>query len=68
MKKNMGAADRLIRILVAVIAVVLFVTDIVSGAAGIIMLAVAGVFLLTSFAGFCPLYVPFRISTRKKQA
>lgn len=68
MKKNMGAADRLIRILVAVIAVVLFVTDIVSGTAGIIMLAVAGVFLLTSFAGFCPLYVPFRISTRKKQA
>lgn len=68
MKKNMGVADRLIRILVAVIAVVLFVTDIVSGTAGIIMLAVAGVFLLTSFAGFCPLYVPFRISTRKKQA
>lgn len=68
MKKNMGTADRLIRILVAVIAVVLFVTDIVSGTAGIIMLAVAGVFLLTSFAGFCPLYVPFRISTRKKQA
>lgn len=68
MKKNMGTADRLIRILVAVIAVILFVTDTVSGTAGIIMLAAAGIFLLTSFAGFCPLYVPFRISTRKKKA
>ena len=66
MKKNMGIADRLIRALVATIAVVLFVTHTVSGTAGIIMLAVAGVFMLTSFAGFCPLYAPFRISTRKK--
>lgn len=68
MKKNMGLADRLIRVLVAIIAVVLFVTHTVSGTAGIIMLVLAGVFMLTSFAGFCPLYVPFRISTRKRKA
>lgn len=68
MKKNMGKADRILRILLAVVIAVLYFTDSISGTAAIILLILAGIFILTSFVGFCPLYAPFRISTRKKEA
>ena len=63
MKKNMGTADRVIRIIIAAIVGVLYFTDLISGTLGIILLVVAGVFVLTSFVSFCPLYAPFGIST-----
>ena len=66
MKKNMGAVDRGIRILVAVIIAVLYFTDQITGLAAIILGILAIVFLLTSFVSFCPLYAPFKISTIKK--
>ena len=67
MKKNMGAADRLIRTVLAIVVVVLYFTNQISGTAAIILGIIAIAFLLTSFVGFCPLYLPFRISTRKKE-
>ena len=67
MKKNMGAADRLIRTLLAILVVVLYLTDQISGTAAIILGIIAIIFLLTSLVGFCPLYVPFKISTKKKE-
>lgn len=67
MKKNMGAADRIIRILLAILVAVLYFTDQISGTAAIILGIFAIIFLLTSLVGFCPLYVPFKISTRKKE-
>ena len=63
MKKNMGNADKIIRILIAVIIGVLYYTGTISGTLGIVLLALAGVFVLTSFISFCPLYAPFGIST-----
>jgi len=66
MKKNMGAIDKIIRITVAVTIAILFFTGIVPGVTGIILMSLAGVFLLTSFIGTCPLYLPFGISTRNK--
>ena len=66
MKKNMGNIDRLVRVLVAVIIAVLYFTKQLSGTWAIILLIVAGIFILTSFISFCPLYLPFGISTRKK--
>ncbi|AKA33898.1 YgaP family membrane protein [Flagellimonas lutaonensis] len=63
MKKNMGSADRIIRFVIAVIIGVLYFTGTISGTLGIILLVLAGVFLLTSFISFCPLYAPFGIST-----
>jgi hypothetical protein len=66
MKKNMGTADRVIRILVAIIIVGLYFTNLISGTIAIILLILAGVFILTSFISFCPLYLPFGLSTRKK--
>lgn len=67
MKKNMGLIDKAIRILVAVAVIVLFFTKIISGLLGIILLIFAGVFILTSFIGFCPLYLPFGMNTAKKE-
>jgi hypothetical protein len=66
MKKNMGSADKLIRTIVAIVAVVLYALEIVTGTWGYVMLAVAAIFLLTSFMSFCPLYVPLGLNTGKK--
>ncbi|PBQ33696.1 hypothetical protein CNR22_18560 [Sphingobacteriaceae bacterium] len=66
MKKNMGTADSLIRVIIAAIIVALFAFKIISGTLAIVLLSVSGIFILTSFIGYCPLYSPLKISTRKK--
>lgn len=63
MKKNMGSVDRIIRVVLAIVFGVLFFTKMVTGVFGIILLVLGVVFLLTSFVSFCPLYLPFGIST-----
>lgn len=63
MKKNMGKADRVIRIIIALAIVALYFGNVISGTLAIILLVLAGIFLLTSFVSFCPLYAPFGIST-----
>ena len=66
MKANMGTIDKTIRILVALVIIVLYFMNQITGTAAIILLLFAGIFILTSFMSFCPLYWPFGISTRKK--
>lgn len=66
MKKNMGTIDRGIRILLAVIVAILYINGSITGVAAIILGILAVVFLTTGLAGFCPLYVPLKISTMKK--
>lgn len=56
MKKNMGSADRIIRLVIAAVVAVLYFTGIIDGTLGIILLVAAGVFVLTSLVGLCPLY------------
>ena len=56
MKSNMGTADRIIRILIAVTIGVLYQQGIISGTLAIVFSIVAIVFLLTSIMSFCPLY------------
>jgi fatty acid desaturase len=68
MKKNMGTIDKIVRIVLALVAVVLYFTNVVTGVFGIVLLVLAGIFVLTSLIGFCPLYFPFGISTCKKKA
>ena len=63
MKKNMSNTDRIIRIVIAALLVVLYATDTVTGTWGIVSLVVAGIFVLTSLVSFCPLYAIFGIST-----
>lgn len=59
----MGTADRIIRLIVAALFVVLYFTNVITGTWGIILLIIAGIFVLTSIIAFCPLYVPFGIKT-----
>lgn len=65
MKKNMGNADRIIRILIAALIAVLFFTDVLTGTVGIVLLVLSGIFVLTSLISFCPLYAPFGLKTCK---
>lgn len=65
MKKNMGITDRVIRVIIAVIIVLLYFTKVITGTLGIVLIALAGVFVLTSFISFCPIYAPFGLSTCK---
>ncbi|PNQ72365.1 DUF2892 domain-containing protein [Hanstruepera neustonica] len=67
MKKNMGTADKTIRLLVAAVIAVLYFTGNISGTLGIVLLVVAIVFALTSFMSFCPLYKPLGINTCSKK-
>jgi len=66
MKPNMGTVDKVLRILAALSIIGLYFGNLISGLTAIILLVLAGVFILTSFMSFCPLYLPFGISTRKK--
>ena len=65
MKKNMGSADKIFRLVIAAIIAVLYFTNTITGTLGIILLVVGAVFVLTSLIGFCPLYLPFGINTCK---
>ncbi|MCE7053937.1 DUF2892 domain-containing protein [Algoriphagus sp. AGSA1] len=56
MKKNMGGADRIIRIFITGIIVVLYWQGIIEGKTAIALLVIAAIFLLTSLVSFCPLY------------
>ncbi|MGD0590076.1 MAG: DUF2892 domain-containing protein [Bacteroidota bacterium] len=67
MKQNMGSIDKLVRVLVAVVIGILYFTDQITGTAAIILGIFAVVFLLTSAIGFCPLYLPLKLSTIKKK-
>jgi uncharacterized membrane protein len=67
MKKNMGTIDKIVRILIAAIVVLLYFTHVISGTLAIVLLALSAVFVITSLLGFCPLYLPFGLSTKKKE-
>ena len=66
MKKNVGSADRVIRILLALVVAALYLTDQISGTLAIILGLLAVILVLTSAMSFCPLYWPFKLSTLKK--
>lgn len=63
MKKNMGTADRIIRLIIAAVIVTLFFTNVITGTLGIILLVLSGIFAITSFVSFCPLYTIFGMNT-----
>lgn len=67
MKKNMGSADKIVRILIALVIAGLYFSQVISGTTAVILSVIAVIFLATAVVGFCPLYLPFGISTRKKQ-
>ena len=64
LNRNMGIVDRIIRIALALVFVGLIVTGAVSGVFAVILGILAAVFAVTSVVSFCPLYLPFKISTK----
>ncbi|HLN21879.1 MAG TPA: DUF2892 domain-containing protein [Bacteroidales bacterium] len=67
MKMNMASADRAIRILIAVVIGILYFTNVINGTLAIVLLILSGIFIITGFVGFCPLYALVGMSTRKTE-
>lgn len=67
MKKNLGKADKFIRVLLALVIGFLYYKGIISGVLGIVLVALALIFVLTSLVSFCPIYALFGINTCKKK-
>ncbi len=63
MNKNMGSTDKMIRLGLAILMVILYYTEVVTGTLGIVLIVLASVFALTSFMSFCPLYTLVGINT-----
>lgn len=66
MIQNMGTVDRTIRILIALAVGVLYFTGRIGGTLAVVLGLFAAVFVVTSFIGTCPLYIPLGLSTRRK--
>lgn len=64
MKINMGTVDRIVRVVVGVVlaAAGFFGT---MGVWSIVLYVLAVIMFVTAAVGFCPLYLPFGISTKK---
>lgn len=63
MTNNMGSSDKLIRIIVAIIFAALYFTGTVTGTLGMVLLALGGIFVLTSVISFCPIYAIIGVNT-----
>ncbi len=66
MTMNMGSWDRMIRLILAVAVAILLLTKVLHGTLAVVLGILALVFFLTAVFGFCPLYCPFRLTTREK--
>lgn len=64
----MGTLDKAMMLIVAVIFIIVYFTNDISGISGIVLLILAIVFALTHFLRFCPLYQPFGMNTDKSKA
>lgn len=63
----MGTADRVIRFLIAAVVIGLYFAGILEGLTAALLLTASVIFILTGMVSFCPLYLPFNISTKRKQ-
>jgi drug/metabolite transporter superfamily protein YnfA len=63
MKKNVGNVDRIIRVILAAVFAVLYFTGIVPGTVGLVLVALGGIFVLTSLISFCPIYAIVGLNT-----
>jgi len=67
-KANMGKIDRIVRLLLAAVIVILYFAGVLSGWVAVLLGLVALIFVVTSAIAFCPLYVPLGISTIEKKS
>jgi len=67
MKKNMSSYDKLIRLGLSIVLIILYYKEVVSGTSGIITLLIALYLTITSLISFCPIYRILGINTSKKE-
>ncbi len=67
MNKNMGALDKSLRVLTAIIIAILYFLNVIGGTIAYILMVIAIIFLITSFINFCPIYSLIGINTCRKK-
>lgn len=67
MKKNMGGADRMIRFIIAIGVAALYYFNVIEGTLAYVLMALAAIFVLTSFVSFCPIYTLIGLNTSKEK-
>ena len=65
MKKNIGTADRFVRVMIGVIAIILGLSEILEGNLKWITLVVGAVMITVASVQFCPFYTLLGINTCK---
>lgn len=63
MKKNVGSADRIIRLLLGLVLIILYVMHVFTGTVGFVLLIAGIIIALTSLISFCPIYAILGINT-----
>ncbi len=67
MKKNIGSIDKIVRLLLAAVFILLFVFNVVTGLVGYILLALAAVFIFTALVNWCPIWAMLGLHTDKRE-
>lgn len=67
MKKNESAIDRVIRVVLGLVLILLYLMGLVPGGLGIVVVIVGAILLVTGIIGFCPLYAIFKFRTNKSK-
>jgi hypothetical protein len=63
-KQNMGKLDRYLRVIAALVIGYMYLNGSLPEAFGLAFVIIAVIFVATSFVGFCPLYLPFKMNTK----
>ncbi|MBQ4914685.1 DUF2892 domain-containing protein [Maribacter sp. MMG018] len=67
MKKNMSGTDRIVRISLALVVIILYYLKIIDGTLGNILIALSAILLFTTLIKFCPLYSVLGIKSDKNK-
>jgi hypothetical protein len=67
MKKNLGSTDKVIRYILAIVAILIALLSNVSGLTQAILIAFAVILIGTSLLSFCPLYAIVGLKTCKNE-
>jgi hypothetical protein len=67
MKKNMGTADKAVRVILALTFIYLYAYEYITGTLGLVLMLVTLFFNISSITGYCPLYGVLGINTCKRK-
>lgn len=65
--KNVGTADRILRVVISAVIVSLVVTKVIGGPLAAALLALSAILAVTALVGFCPLYNFLGMGSRENE-